>query len=80
MKKDLVEQELERQIADTHERYVTVMTSRVSEMPREQKERYFAMLSAVTVRLEDEKKPLRTVAQEAISEILPILVAEMQAN
>ena len=79
MKKDVVEQELERQIADTHERYVTVMTSRVKDMTREQKERYFAALSALTIRLEDERKPLKTVAQEAISEIVPILVAEIQS-
>ena len=79
MKKDAVEQELERQIADTHERYVAVMTTRVSGMSREQKERYFAALSALTIRLEDERKPLKTVAQEAISEIVPILVAEIQS-
>lgn len=78
MKPDLVGQELERQIAATHERYVLAMTARVKDMTREQKERYFAMLSAVTVRLEDPSKPLRTVAQEAVGELVPILVAEIQ--
>lgn len=79
MKKDRLGQDLERQIADTHARYVAAMTSRVADMTVEQKERYFAALSALTARLEDVKKPLRAVAQEAITEIVPIIVAEIQS-
>jgi hypothetical protein len=74
-----IDEDLERQIGDTHERFVAAMTARVPGMTLEQKERYFAALSALTVRLEDAKKPLREVAQEAMTVIAPILLAESQS-
>ena len=77
--RDRIAQDLERQIADTHERFVAAMRKRVPTMTLEQRERYFAALSALTVRLEDAQKPLREVAQEAMVEIAPILVAEIQS-
>jgi hypothetical protein len=78
--RDRIARDLERQIGDTHARFVAAMTTRFGHMTLEQKERYFAALSALTIRLEDSAKPLRQIAQEAFVEIAPLLVAEIQGG
>jgi hypothetical protein len=74
---DELEQDLERQIRMTHERFTVAMNERLSAMTGEQKERYFAVLSGLVGRLEDADKPLKTVLQEMMAEAAPYLFREM---
>jgi hypothetical protein len=74
---DELEQDLERQIGMTHDRFTAAMNGRVPTMTLEQKERYFAVLSGLVVRLEDADKPLRVVLQEMMAEAAPYLFREM---
>ena len=74
---DELEQDLERQIRMTHERFTTAMNGRLSAMDAEQKERYFAVLSGLVARLEDADKPLKMVLQEMMAEAAPYLFREM---
>ena len=48
---DELEQDLERQIRMTHERFTTAMNARLPVMDAEQKERYFVVLSGLVARL-----------------------------
>jgi hypothetical protein len=72
-----IERDLEQQIGMTHERLVAAMERRVPAMPAEQKERYFAVLSALVARLEDDEKSLRQVLQETVAEAGPYLLREL---
>jgi hypothetical protein len=72
-----IEQDLERQIGMTHERFVAAMNARLPTMDVEQKERYFGVLSALVSRLEDHDKPLRTILQEIIAEAGPLILREL---
>jgi hypothetical protein len=74
---DELEQDLERQIHMTHERFVLAMKGRLPAMTVEQKERYFAVLSGLVTRLEDAEKPLKIVLQEMMAEAAPYLFREM---
>ncbi len=74
---DELEQDLERQIRMTHERFTVAMNQRLSAMTGEQKERYFAVLSGLVGRLEDAGKPLKAVLQEMMAEAAPYLFREM---
>ena len=74
---DELERDLERQISMTHERFTTAMNARLPAMDAEQKERYFAVLSGLVVRLEDADKPLKVVLQEMMAEAAPYLFREM---
>lgn len=78
--RDTIEKDMERQIAEAHERFVDAMTARVPRMSLEQKERYLAALSSLATRVADVDKPLRQVAQESFAEIAPFLLAEMQGR
>ena len=71
------EEHWDRQIGEMHEHFVATMTSRLPGMTAEQKERYFAILSAVTGKLQDRDKSMKQIAQEAIFELAPMLMAEM---
>ena len=74
---DELEQDLEAQISMTHERFTFAMNDRLLTMTLEQKERYFAVLSSLVVRLEDTDKPLRAILQEMMAEAAPYLFREM---
>lgn len=76
---DELEQDLERQIRMTHERFTVAMNARVPTMGVEQKERYFAVLSGLVARLEDTDKPLKVVLQEMMAEAAPYLFREMNS-
>ena len=74
-----VDQDLENQIRMTHERFVAAMDGRVPTMNLEQKERYFAVLSSLVHRLEDETKPMKTILQEMMAEAAPLLFREINS-
>ncbi len=74
---DATERDLEGQIRMTHERFTVAMNERLPSMTLEQKERYFAVLSSMVMRLEDAEKPLRVVLQEMMAEAAPYLFREM---
>ena len=56
------------------------MARRLPQMGREERERYFALLSTLVTRLEELGKPLRQVFQETASEVLPILMQELSSS
>jgi len=73
-----VERDLENQLRMTHQRFVTAMNTRLPAMPLEQKERYFAVLSALVTKLETADKPLRDVLQEMMAEAATYVLQEMR--
>lgn len=73
-------EEYDREIGAMHEHFVATMTARLPKMTVAQKERYFAILSAVTRKLEDRDKTMKEIAQEAIFELAPMLMAEMTGD
>ena len=74
---DPLADDLALQIHMTHERFVVAMAERVPGMGLEQRERYFAVLSSLVVKLEDPAKPLKAVLQEMMAEAAPYLFREM---
>ncbi len=74
---DALEQDLESQIGMTHERFTLAMNERLPAMTLEQKERYFAVLSSLVLRLEDPAKTLKIILQEMMAEAAPYLFREM---
>jgi len=73
-----IERDLEDQLRMTHERFVAAMNARLPAMPLEQKERYFAVLSALVGKLETADKPLREVLQEMMAEAASYVLQEMR--
>jgi len=73
-----IERDLEAQLRMTHDRFVTAMNARLPAMPLEQKERYFAVLSALVRKLETDGKALRDVLQEMMAEAAGYLLQEMR--
>jgi hypothetical protein len=73
-----IERDLERQVQMTHERFVLAMNARLPAMPLEQKERYFAVLSALVTKLETAEKPLREILQEMMAEFASYVLQEMR--
>jgi len=74
---DEVERDLERQLCMTHERFVAAMNARLPGMELGQKERYFAVLSALVAKLETPGKPLREILQEMMAEAATYVFQEM---
>jgi hypothetical protein len=72
-----LEEDIESQIRMTHERFTLAMNDRLPGITLEQKERYFAVLSSLVVRLEDPSKPLKIILQEMMAEAAPYLFREM---
>ena len=72
-----IERDLDNQVHMTHDRFVTAMNARLPTMPLEQKERYFAVLSALVAKLEEPAKPLREVLQEMMAEAATYVFQEM---
>jgi len=69
--------DLDRQIAVTHKRFVKAMDGRTEAMAPDTKEAYFALLTKLVTKLEDDEKPLKEIMQEmmaeAMSEVLQML-------
>jgi hypothetical protein len=59
-----IERDLESQLCMTHDRFVAAMNARLPAMPLEQKERYFAVLSALVAKLEMMAEAATYVFQE----------------
>ncbi len=72
-----IERDLESQVRMTHDRFVAAMNARLPGMPLEQKERYFAVLSALVTKLETPTKPLRDVLQEMMAEAAAYVFQEI---
>ena len=68
---------LDSDIKMTHQRFMHAMESRLGDMAVETKERYFAVLSALVVKLETPGKPLREILQELMSEAASLIFAEL---
>jgi hypothetical protein len=73
-----VQKDLDRQIMATHKRFVKAMDGRLDGMTTEMKETYFSVLSKLTLKLEDEDKPLRDVAQEMMAEAMTEVLQMVQ--
>ncbi len=74
---DWISDDLDRQIAMTHERFAQAMEKRLPAMRIETKERYFATLSILVSRLADPEKPLRDVLHETMVEAAALIVQEL---
>jgi hypothetical protein len=73
-----IERDLESQVRMTHDRFVAAMNVRLPAMPLEQKERYFAVLSALVTKLETPGKSLREILQEMMNEAATYLFQEIR--
>lgn len=76
----LIDDDLDRQLRMTHERFVAAMEARLPAMMLEQKERYFAVLSTLVAKLESPDKPLRAILQEMMAEAGPHLLREISTG
>ena len=75
-----IERDLESQLRMTHERFVAAMNTRLPSMALEQKERYFAVLSALVGKLEAPEKPLREILQEMTAEAATYVLQEIRSE
>jgi hypothetical protein len=75
-----IERDLESQLRMTHERFVAAMNTRLPSMVLEQKERYFAVLSALVGKLEAPEKPLREILQEMTAEAATYVLQEIRSE
>jgi hypothetical protein len=75
----LIEQDLDKQILATQQRFQKAMKARLSRMPLESKERYFAILSLLVAKLEEPEKALRDVLQEVVIESAPYIAQELSS-
>lgn len=75
-----LEQDFDQQIVATHKRFVKAMNARIGSMSLETKERYYALLSTLTAKLEQSEKTLREVMQELMPEAASVILQEMQAK
>jgi hypothetical protein len=73
-------QGLDSEIVFTQQRFIAAMEARLPHMLPEQKERYFAVLSALVAKLEDPQKSLRDILQEMMSEAAGLVLSELQAG
>jgi hypothetical protein len=69
---------LEEDIQMTHDRFVQAMEARIPKIEPESLERYFAVLSKLVTKLEDESRSLDLVMKEMMAEAASLLMAEMQ--
>lgn len=73
----LIEQDLDKQILTTQQRFQKAMKSRLKHMSLDSKERYYAVLSLLVTKLEVSHKPLREVLQEVVIESAPYIAQEL---
>ena len=71
---DAIHEQLGRDIVMTHERLQSAIVARLPHMSVEERERYLALVSPLVGKLEEISKPLRQVMQEAMAELLPIVL------
>ncbi len=76
----LIEQDLEKQILATQQRFQAAMKTRLTRMSLDSKERYFAVLSLLVTKLEILNKPLREVLQEVLIESAPYIAQELTGS
>jgi hypothetical protein len=74
-----LQKDLDRQIVQTHRRFVKAMDARIASMAADTKERYFAVLSLLVGKLESSDKPIRDVMQEMMAEAASVILQEMQS-
>ena len=80
MSQRAVDQDFDRQIAMTHRRLMKAMDARMPTMSLETKERYFAVLSKLVAKLEENGKSLREVMQEMMADAMGMILQEMQGS
>jgi hypothetical protein len=68
---------LDKDIALAHKRFVKAMENRLPTIALESKERYFAVLSILTAKLEEPGKTLRDILNELMVEAAGHLMAEL---
>lgn len=71
---------LEADIRMTQERFCTAMERRLPAIETDSLERYFAVLSKLVGKLEDDTKPLAQIMSEMMAETAGVLMAELQAR
>ena len=72
--------DFDRQITATHRRLIKAMGGRLDSMSLETKERYFAVLSKLVGKLEENGKTLRDILQEMMTEAASVILQEMQGH
>jgi hypothetical protein len=71
-----ISEDLDGQIAMTHEQLVRAVAARLPTMPLETKERYFVILSTLVTKLANPEKPLRDILGEMMSEAASFIFRE----
>ena len=77
MPRPAFDDDLDRQIAITHDRFVQAMEARLPTMEVDTKERYFGVLSTLVAKLEHDGKSLREVLQEPTTEAMSVIMLEL---
>lgn len=75
-----IRQALEDDLRMTLDRFVDALDARLPSIEPESLERYFAMLSKLVDKLEDDSKGLNQIMTEMMTEAAGLLMAEMQAR
>ena len=70
---------LDKDISQAHRRFTRAMEGRLPSLALESKERYFAVLSLLTVKLEESDKTLRQILSEVMVEAAGHLMAELNS-
>lgn len=65
------------QVTEAHGRYREVLEERLAKAEVEDIERYFGLLSRLVDKLEDDRKTLRQVAREMVTESAAQIIAEL---
>lgn len=75
-----IRQALEDDLRMTLDRFVDALDGRLPSIEPDSLERYFAMLSKLVEKLEDESKGINQIMTEMMTEAAGLLMAEMQAR
>lgn len=73
-----IRQMMESDIKMTQERFCAAMNDRLPSIEDDSLERYFAALSKLVGKLEDDDKTLGQVLQETMAEVATLVMQEMQ--
>jgi len=71
---------LEDDVRMTQERFCAAMEGRLPSIEADSLERYFAVLSKLVQKLEDQEKGLGQIMSEMMAEAAGVMMAEMQAR
>jgi hypothetical protein len=77
---DKVSRALDGDIAMAHERFVRAMEARLPTLELVSKERYFAVLTSLAAKLENQEKTMREVLSEMMAEAGRHLMEELSAR